>query len=79
MRTSGGKFDIGEYSVDSCAGEIMCSRDDHCAGESTRESAAGKNVDLLTSSSSLSDKDVEDGAGEELRYISEAGGGEGQQ
>lgn len=74
MRISGGRRDAWDETsgCETCAvgWGISCMRD-HCAGVAATGSE-GKKVDLLKSSSSLSE-DVEDGAGEWVRYMVGAG------
>lgn len=67
IRISGGRRDIGECEVARVVGRWR-SREDHWAGETTRVSEL-KKTDLLTSSSSLSEREVVDCAGDWLLYI----------
>lgn len=66
MRTSGGICDMGEWEAGGVLGSGWWMRT-HCAGETTAEREREKMADFAGSSSSLSERDVVDCAGDVCR------------
>ena len=67
MRTSGGRSDMGEWEEGGALGSGLWRREAHCAGETTAEREREKIADFAGSSSSLSERDVVDCAGDVCR------------
>lgn len=73
MRTSGGRCDMGECEEGGAVGSGWWIRDAHCAGETTAERERENMADFAGSSSSLSERDVVDCAGDVCRYTTRDG------